>query len=92
MILNKNLKIFLLEISQNIFQLISLVASAVGLWLISKVPRRPFYLFGVFGSVIPHTTTVLFCFLLTNGPLKGWLILSSMLAFLMLQQGAIVNF
>nr|CAD2147558.1 unnamed protein product [Meloidogyne enterolobii] len=71
--------------------LISLVASAVGLWLISKVPRRPFYLFGVFGSVIPHTTTVLLCFLLTNGPLKGWLILSSMLAFLMLQQGAIMT-
>ncbi|CAK5080253.1 unnamed protein product [Meloidogyne enterolobii] len=71
--------------------LISLVASAVGLWLISKVPRRPLYLFGVFGSVIPHTTTVLFCFLLTNGPLKGWLILSSMLAFLMLQQGAIMT-
>ncbi|KAL7075489.1 hypothetical protein ACQ4LE_005366 [Meloidogyne hapla] len=71
--------------------LISLVASAIGLLLISKVPRRSFYLFGVFGSVIPHTTTVLFCFLLTNGPLKGWLILSSMLAFLMLQQGAIMT-
>ncbi|KAF7636288.1 MFS domain-containing protein [Meloidogyne graminicola] len=71
--------------------LISLIASAIGLLIISKMPRRRMYLFGVFGSIIPHSITVLLCFLLKNGPLKGWLILSSMLLFLILQQGAIMT-
>src|SRR4051812_12060566 len=72
-------------------QLISLLACAVGLLVISKVRRRPMFLIGLWGSTLPHALIAIACWLMPNGPLKGWIILAGMLIFLCLQQGAIMT-
>jgi major inositol transporter-like SP family MFS transporter len=49
------------------------------------------FLIGLFGSALPHSLIALSCWLLPNGPLKGWFVLAGMLLFLTLQQGAIMT-
>ncbi|KAL3103280.1 hypothetical protein niasHS_002466 [Heterodera schachtii] len=69
--------------------LVSLLATFVGIWLLSRSCRRPMLMWAQFGTVIVHLI-IAFCNLFMHeGFLKGTVILTLCVVFLAFQQGSI---
>lgn len=66
-------------------------ASCIALLIIGRIPRRPLFIFGLYGAAFPHALIAFSCWLLPDGPLKGWMVLAGMLLFLCFQQGPIMT-
>nr|CAD2170134.1 unnamed protein product [Meloidogyne enterolobii] len=68
---------------------ISVLATCLGIWLLGRIGRRPMLLSGQIGTIVMHlfigTTALLF----KEGTIRGYLVLSLTVTFLLFQQGGI---
>jgi major inositol transporter-like SP family MFS transporter len=68
---------------------VSVIAAFIGIWLLGKVGRRPMLLTGLIGTSTTLALIGVASFVLPEGPVRGFTVLSMTVLFLAFQQGAV---
>lgn len=72
-------------------QVVSVSAMSTGLWLTSRLDRRPMLLAGFLGSAVAHLLAALSAWLLPDGNAKGMVVLLFLLLFCVFMQCSVTT-